>query len=282
MEYTIVVAGAGTMGRGIAQVCAQYGFTTFLFDAYPGVIEQAQRHIQTQLDTAVAKQKMTPAQAAETMQRLHFTNQAETVSGNLLIEAIIEDLPAKVQLFETLGARLTNDAILATNTSSLSIAALQQHLPHYASRIAGLHFFNPAPLMKLVEVISGPETSTAVSEALVGLCQQLGKTPVSCLDAPGFIVNRVARHYYLEAMNITAEQQVEPATLDRLLESAGFRMGPFKLMDLIGHDINLAVSQSLYEAFQHEVRFKPSPLQEKLVAEGQLGRKTGRGFYSYT
>ena len=281
MLETIVVAGAGTMGRGIAQVCAQAGHPTLVYDSFPGAIENASRFIRQQLDGLVTKGKLAESLATETWNRLQFTNQVADVHGDVLIEAIIENIDAKVQLFQQLIPQLAADAILASNTSSLSINMLQDRLPTYAERIAGLHFFNPAPLMKLVEVVSGSKTSQTMAEKLVGLCKTWKKVPVTCIDAPGFIVNRVARHYYLESMNLADELQLAPEQVDALLESAGFKMGPFKLMDLIGHDINLAVSQSLYAAFDQAIRFKPSRLQENLVAAGKLGRKTGAGFYAY-
>ena len=281
MLETIVVAGAGTMGRGIAQVCAQAGYPTLVYDSFPGAIENASRFIRQQLDGLVTKGKLAESLATETWNRLQFTNQVADVHGDVLIEAIIENIDAKVQLFQQLIPQLAADAILASNTSSLSINMLQDRLPTYAERIAGLHFFNPAPLMKLVEVVSGSKTSQTMAEKLVGLCKTWKKVPVTCIDAPGFIVNRVARHYYLESMNLADELQLAPEQVDALLESAGFKMGPFKLMDLIGHDINLAVSQSLYAAFDQAIRFKPSRLQENLVAAGKLGRKTGAGFYAY-
>jgi 3-hydroxybutyryl-CoA dehydrogenase len=282
MTKKIVVAGAGTMGRGIAQVCAQAGYATIVYDSFPGAIEKAATFIRQQLDGLVAKGKIDANHAASTWNRLQFTNQVNDVSGDVLIEAIIEDMDAKVALFEQLIPQLSPDAILASNTSSLSINTLQERLPFQAARIAGLHFFNPAPLMKLVEVVSGSKTDLSISNQLVALCQAWKKVPVTCIDAPGFIVNRVARHYYLESMHLSDELGLTPHQVDELLESAGFRMGPFKLMDLIGNDINLAVSQSLYAAFDQAIRFKPSRLQESLVAAGKLGRKTGEGFYTYT
>ena len=281
MTEQIVVAGAGTMGRGIAQVCAQAGYNTIVYDSFPGAIEKASAFIRHQLDGLVSKGKIDEATASQTWSRLSFTNEVNDVHGDVLIEAIIEDMDAKVNLFSQLIPQLAPDAILASNTSSLSINTLQARLPEQAERIAGLHFFNPAPLMKLVEVVSGSKTSMLISDKLVTLCQAWKKVPVTCIDAPGFIVNRVARHYYLESMNLADELQLAPEQVDVLLESAGFKMGPFKLMDLIGNDINLAVSQSLYAAFDQAIRFKPSRLQENLVAAGKLGRKTGAGFYPY-
>lgn len=281
MTEQIVVAGAGTMGRGIAQVCAQAGYNTIVYDSFPGAIEKASAFIRQQLDGLVSKGKIDEATASQTWSRLHFTNEVNDVHGDVLIEAIIEDMDAKVNLFAQLIPQLAPDAILASNTSSLSINTLQARLPEQAERIAGLHFFNPAPVMKLVEVVSGSKTAGSISEKLVALCKAWKKVPVTCIDAPGFIVNRVARHYYLESMHLADEWQLAPEQVDELLESAGFRMGPFKLMDLIGNDINLAVSQSLYAAFDQEIRFKPSRLQENLVAAGKLGRKTGEGFYHY-
>lgn len=280
MIQTVCVAGAGTMGSGIAQVAAAAGHPTILFDLNEAVLAKAAAGIRKNLDWLIGKQKLTADQAQDVFSRIVFTSKPETCQADLVIEAIIEKLEAKLHLFQQLHQINTSHCIFATNTSSLSVNQLQAALPH-PERVAGLHFFNPAPLMKLVEVVAGDQTDPAIVDQLTGLCRGWGKVPVVCKDAPGFIVNRVARHYYLEAMKQVELGLASAATIDAAMEAAGFKMGPFKLMDLIGMDINYAVSQSVYEAFGKELRFTPSPVQAAKVASGELGRKTGKGFYEY-
>jgi 3-hydroxybutyryl-CoA dehydrogenase len=280
MIHTVCIIGAGTMGSGIAQVAAQSGFPTLLFDINDQVLEKAAANIQQSLESLVKKQKITADEASNIFKRIHFLNDISSCIAHVFIEAIVEKLEAKVSIFNQLAAINTEEVIFATNTSSLSVSAIQSGIAH-PQRVVGMHFFNPAQVMKLVEVVKGNQTSDEVAEKIYHLCRQFNKTPVLCKDAPGFIVNRVARHYYLEAMSIVEQRVATYETVDTLMESAGFKMGPFKLMDLIGMDINLAVSQSLYEAFEKEERFKPSSLQKDKVAKGELGRKTGKGFYEY-
>jgi 3-hydroxybutyryl-CoA dehydrogenase len=277
---TIAVCGAGTMGAGIAQVAATAGYRTILFDLQQSVLDNAQQQISRQLDTAISKGKLAAAAKEEILARMQFTNEVSACVAELVIEAIVEKLPAKVGLFNQLAAVNSEDTIFATNTSSLAVSAIAVSVVN-PSRIAGMHFFNPAPVMKLVEIVKGQQTSQEVVDVLYELSIQLGKTPVHVKDTPGFIVNRVARHYYLEAMQIAAEGIVDFKAADRLLESAGFRMGPFALMDLIGNDVNLAVTQSLYDAFEKAPRFAPNKLQIERVAAGALGKKSGKGFYNY-
>lgn len=269
------------MGSGIAMTAAQHGFSVILFDANEQAVSKAQTNITQSLHQLVEKNKISTAACESTLSNLQFTHRIEDCVASVVIEAIVEVADIKVELFRQLAAINEPDTILASNTSSLSINLLQKQLPHPA-RVAGLHFFNPATLMKLVEVVKADETSDEVIHEMVGFCQALKKTPVVCKDAPGFIVNRVARHYYLEAMKLVESGVADVATVDALMEASGFRMGPFKLMDLIGMDINLAVSQSIYDAFEHAPRFQPSPLQIAKVKANQLGRKTGKGFYDYT
>ncbi|UYQ92745.1 3-hydroxyacyl-CoA dehydrogenase NAD-binding domain-containing protein [Chitinophaga horti] len=277
---SIAVCGAGTMGAGIAQVTASAGFYTILFDLKPDILDKARAQIQKSLQQQVEKGRLAQPDADAALGRIRFTTDAHDCIAEVIIEAIVEKVAAKAALFNQLAELNHSEAVFASNTSSLSLSTIAKAIQH-PSRVAGLHFFNPAPAMKLVEVVSGEQTAAWVSELLYQLAQQLGKTPVRVKDAPGFIVNRVARHFYLEAMQLAGNNNTSFKTIDTLLEAVGFRMGPFALMDLIGNDINLAVSTSLYEAFDKAPRFEPGKLQQHLVAEGNLGRKTGKGFYNY-
>jgi 3-hydroxybutyryl-CoA dehydrogenase len=278
--HTIGVIGAGTMGSGIAQVAAQSGFATLLVDVQPAMLEKAKAGIQKNLQYLTDKQKITADEATAIMGRIVFLNNVADCQADVVIEAIVEKMEAKLDLFAQLAAVNSPDAIFATNTSSLSVSAIQQQVPQ-PQRVVGMHFFNPAPLMKLVEIVQGHQTSDFVLNTAYNLAKQMGKTPVLCKDAPGFIVNRVARPYYLEAMKLVEQGLATIENVDAALEAAGFKMGPFKLMDLIGLDINFAVSTSVYEQLNSPARLQPSPLQQQKVAEGKLGRKTGAGFYVY-
>jgi len=280
MIKTISVVGAGTMGSGIALAAALKNFPVVLADINATVLEKAKSSIDTNLQFLVDKQKISAEDKARIFTSIHFTGNIDDCKTDMVLEAIVEKLEVKVQLFKQLAA-INNDAcILASNTSSLSITAIQKNIPG-PQRVVGMHFFNPAHIMKLVEVVKGELTSDENAQSLMELCRQIEKVPVLCKDAPGFIVNRVARHFYLEAMHIALTTGTPLQDIDAAMEAAGFKMGPFKLMDLIGMDINLAVSTSLYEAFNEEPRFKPSSLQIDKVAKGELGRKTGKGFYEY-
>jgi 3-hydroxybutyryl-CoA dehydrogenase len=227
-----------------------------------------------------AKGKITADESASSLSRIFFTGNMAECHADLVIEAIIESEEAKLMLFRSLAEHNSGDCLFASNTSSLSIDALQQKIPN-PSRLAGLHFFNPAHVMKLVEVVKGSQTDEEVIEALLEVCRRMNKTAVVCRDAPGFIVNRVARHYYLESMRSLEKNIASMEEIDKIMEASGFKMGPFRLMDLIGMDINLAVSRSIYEAFDRKERFEPSAIQIEKVNKGELGRKTGKGFYSY-
>ena len=278
---TIAVCGAGTMGNGIAQVAATAGFTTILYELNEDVLEKAKSSIAQNLQTAVEKRKLSTADKDATLGRITFTNNLQQCVADLVIEAIIEKMEVKVSLFNQLAAVNTPHTIFASNTSSLSITAIAKEVAG-PGRVAGLHFFNPAFLMKLVEVVKGEQTNDTVITTLVNLTKQLGKTPVVCKDAPGFIVNRVARPYYIEALRLAEEGTIDLSTIDQLLESKGFKMGPFKLMDLIGNDVNYAVSCSVYDQLHQPERLKPSYIQKEKVEKGELGKKTGKGYYQYT
>ncbi|MBK7124203.1 MAG: 3-hydroxybutyryl-CoA dehydrogenase [Chitinophagaceae bacterium] len=280
MIQRICVIGAGTMGSGIAQTAAQNGFYTLLFDINKDVLEKARISIQKSLQFLVDKEKITAAEKETIFQRVQFITDTNDCLADIIIEAIVEKTEAKVAIFNQLAELNHAEVILATNTSSLSVSGIQAGVRH-PQRVVGMHFFNPATVMKLVEVIQGDQTSDEVVQTVTALCEQMKKTPVLCKDAPGFIVNRVARHYYLEAMNLVETGVAGIESVDEIMEASGFKMGPFKLMDLIGNDVNLSVSQSLYDACDQTVRFKPSPMQIDKVAKGELGKKTKKGFYDY-
>ena len=280
MIQTICVCGAGTMGSGIAQAAAQSGIYTSLFDLNIEVLQKAKQAIHKNLSSLVEKQKITAAQKIQVLGHLSFTNDIHTCLAEIIIEAIIEKPEAKIALFNQLAEINHGEVIFASNTSSLSINELQQKIMQ-PDRVAGLHFFNPATIMKLVEVVKGKQTNEHTTQQLISLVKQMNKVPVLCKDSPGFIVNRVARPYYIEALRLVEEGIANFSTIDALMEASGFKMGPFKLMDLIGNDINYAVSCSVYEQLGKPERMKPSTIQKVKVETGKLGRKTGEGYYLY-
>ena len=281
MIKTICVCGAGTMGSGIAQVSAQSGFHTILYDVSGDMITRARQRLQQDLETLVGKQKITAAQKDETLSRLQFTSNINDCVADVIIEAIVEKIGVKTTLFNELAAINTPATIFATNTSSLSVSGIAETVSH-PGRVVGMHFFNPAPVMKLVEVVQADQSSPEAVKAIYDLAKQMGKTPVVCKDAPGFIVNHVARPYYLEALKLVEIGLADYESIDQLMEASGFKMGPFKLMDLIGNDVNYAVSCSVYDAMNKPERLQPSPLQKERVDKGELGKKTGKGYYNYT
>ncbi|RYZ24726.1 MAG: 3-hydroxybutyryl-CoA dehydrogenase [Chitinophagaceae bacterium] len=278
---TICVCGAGTMGSGIAQVAASAGYTTILFDVSEDAVQKAGAKLQKDLTTLVEKGKLQEDKKAAILAKLQFTSNIGLCKADVVIEAIVEKMEVKLSLFNQLAALNSPQTIFASNTSSLSISALAKGISN-PERVAGLHFFNPAPLMKLVEVLRGEQTGEPVIRQLVELTRAFGKVPVVCKDSPGFIVNRVARPYYIEALRLAEQGKASYEVIDRLLESRGFKMGPFKLMDLIGNDINYAVSSSVYEQLNKPERLKPSYLQKEKVEKGELGKKTGKGYYDYS
>jgi 3-hydroxybutyryl-CoA dehydrogenase len=266
------------MGSGIAQLCARHGFPVVLFDVNENALAAAKKKIAEEIETLVRNNKIDPSD--DVMARLHFTPVLNDCVADVIIEAVAEKLNAKIALFQALAAINDPSAVFATNTSSLSVSAIAAELPVPAQQ-AGMHFFNPATVMKLVEVVTTRYSSAKTINTIVTLAQKIDKVPVVCTDAPGFIVNHVARPYYLEALHVMEQLAIAPADIDSLMESAGFRMGPFRLMDLIGNDINYSVSCIVYEALGRPPRLKPSTVQKEKVASGQLGRKTGKGYYDY-
>ncbi|MEO1022987.1 MAG: 3-hydroxyacyl-CoA dehydrogenase NAD-binding domain-containing protein [Bacteroidota bacterium] len=279
----IGIVGAGTMGAGIAQIAATNGHTVYLYDAFTPQLEKAKQSLQKILSRQVEKQRMTREDVDDILERIHF-EETTTKFGDcgFVIEAVIENLDVKKDVFTRLEAIVPKTCILATNTSSLSIASISSSLKRPA-RCIGVHFFNPAPLMKLVEVIPGIPTSDDTLSAAHTLIKGWGKTTVTAKDTPGFIVNRVARPFYGEALRILEEGIADVPTIDWAIKTiGGFRMGPFELMDLIGHDVNYEVTSSVFEAFYYDPRFKPSFAQKRLVEAGWLGKKSGKGFYDYT
>lgn len=278
----IGVVGAGTMGAGIAQIAAQAGFETLLYDISQEFVDKGLGRIRTSLQRSREKGRITAEAENQILARLVGSLKLEDFKECVLvIEAVPEQLALKRETFKKLDAICAPETLLATNTSSFSVTAIAGATQH-PERVLGMHFFNPPPLMALVEVIQGERTSATTMEKAMNLARQIGKTPVPAKDTPGFIVNRIARPFYNEALRILGEGQVEVQTVDRIMkEAGGFPMGPFELMDLIGIDINFAATESLYQSFFHDPRFRPSPIQQRMVLAGNLGRKTGRGFYTY-
>jgi len=280
MTIPIAVCGAGTMGSGIAQVAAQSNFETLLFDVDEHMLEKARVHIAENLQYLVEKGKMDLEEKHEILSRIKFTSDINDCTAFVIIEAIVEKEKAKISLFTELSKYNNEEVIFASNTSSLSISKIQQQVP-FPQRVIGMHFFNPPYIMKLVEVVKGTETNEEVIAAIMDICRQMGKEPVLCKDSPGFIVNRVARQYYLESLKMAEEEIASFENIDKILEATGFKMGPFRLMDLIGLDINLATTESIYHSFNEAPRFIPSAIQKEKVKQNLLGKKTGRGFYNY-
>jgi len=277
---TVGIAGAGVMGSGIALCAAKAGYRTLLFDTGTEALERGLLYIKTDLEKAVAKGKMSMEEQQQVLSRIAVCRTAEELRADIIIEAIVEQLPVKKSLFEILSRCNSPETILASNTSSIPITQIAAAVSR-PERFVGIHFFNPAQLMKLVEVIAGAHTHSDTVQLAADFAVSLGKTVVLAKDAPGFIVNRVARHYYVEALKILEEQVADFEQIDRLMEASGFKMGPFRLMDLIGVDTNYSVTESMFNLFSQDAKFRPSRIQKQKVDAGLHGRKTGRGFYRY-
>lgn len=277
---SICVCGAGTMGNGIAQAAAQAGFSVILYELNPEVLEKAKSATSENLQMLVEKEKISAVEKETIIRSIQYTDDIQTCLADVIIEAIVEKAEIKIALFNQLAEINHSECIFATNTSSLSVTAIAENVQR-PERVIGMHFFNPATIMKLVEVVNTRFTNEETTSTIFTLAKQMNKVPVLCKDAPGFIVNRVARPFYTETLRLAEEEITDHEVADRLLEATGFKMGPFRLMDLIGNDVNYAVSSSVYEQMNRNERFKPSYLQEQKVKEGKLGRKSGEGFYKY-
>ncbi|HET9495449.1 MAG TPA: 3-hydroxyacyl-CoA dehydrogenase NAD-binding domain-containing protein [Chloroflexia bacterium] len=281
MVQRVAVLGAGTMGAGIAQVAAQAGMDVLMYDVKPELVERGLQGIRQALDGRVQRGKMEPAEMEAIVGRIKTgTERDRLADADLVIEAAPEDLTVKREIFSALSEMMRPEAVLATNTSSLSVTSIASAAKN-PERVVGMHFFNPAPVMALVEIVAAAQTSADVVEEVREVALAMGKTPVRAADTPGFIVNRVARPFYGEALQIVGEGTATVPQVDEAMRAAGFRMGPFALMDLIGIDINFAVTRSVYDAFFGEPRYRPHLIQNRMVDAGTLGRKTGRGFYRY-
>jgi 3-hydroxybutyryl-CoA dehydrogenase len=279
---TVCVCGAGTMGSGIAQVCATAGYQTILYDVDEIAVKKAKANIENGLQKLLQKQKISLPEYEQVLQRLEFTSDINDCIASLIIEAIIEKPEAKISLFDQLEYQNNDhEVIYASNTSSLSLTKIASALKN-PEKLIGLHFFNPAAVMKLVEVVTTEYTNQATVQPILSFVKSLNKIAVICKDSPGFIVNRVARPYYIESLRLLEEGKANIETVDKLLEARGFKMGPFKLMDVIGNDINYAVSCSVYSQLNNPERLMPSTIQKEKVEKNELGKKTGSGYYQYS
>jgi 3-hydroxybutyryl-CoA dehydrogenase len=276
----IAVVGAGTMGAGIAESAALAGLSVVMVDVREEALDRGRVTIEKDLDRRVKKGRLSDEERRASIGRVSTTTALEACAdAPVVIEAVVEDMAVKSKVFGDLEGVVASEAVLATNTSSLSVAGIAAATEH-PERVVGMHFFNPVPAMRLVEVVAGPSTGPSAVSRVEGVAGRLGKTPIRVSDTPGFVVNRVARPFYLEALRLV-EAGSEPGRIDAAMRGAGFRMGPLQLADLIGNDVNLAVSESLFERYYYHPRFRPSYLQRSMVEGGLLGRKSGRGFYDY-
>jgi 3-hydroxybutyryl-CoA dehydrogenase len=277
---TVAVIGSGTMGQGIAQVCATAGYEVLLYDIQPALLETATEGLKKSMEALTKKGKISAEEATAILSRIHSVPDFEKLRADLIIEAVTEKLEVKQKLFQDIEKINNENCLLATNTSSIPVTRIAAALKR-PERLAGLHFFNPAPVMKLVEIVQGVSTGESILNVFKQFCTSLNKQFVLTQDSPGFIVNRVARHFYLESLRVVEEQVADFQTTDTLLKATGFKMGPFELMDLIGVDVNFSVTVSMYNSFHQDPKFRPSRLQQQKIDAGQLGRKSGKGFYEY-
>lgn len=269
------------MGNGIAQVCAMAQYHTQVFDINQNALDNAKASIEKNLKKGIELGKIQESAFVQVMQRLSFTSDINDLVVDLVIEAIVERLEVKIKVFSQLEEINGPDTIYASNTSSIPLTQIAAQCK-YPSQIVGIHFFNPAHIMKLVEVIKAEQTSDEVLTKAVDFVNSVGKKCIVAKDAPGFIVNRVARHFYVEGLKILEENVADHETIDELVQASGFKMGPFKLMDLIGVETNLSVTESMYRLFNYDQKFRPNRIQQKKVQAGYYGRKSGKGFYDYT
>ncbi len=277
----VSVLGAGTMGAGIAQVCAAAGCTVVLFEPMPDVLKRAQRGIESDLKKGVELGKLTVSAEQSTRERITCTGlMADCENSDLVIEAVPERLELKQEIVTRFDDMVAPESVIATNTSSLSVTAIAAK-SRFPNRVAGLHFFNPATRMKLVEVVCAQQTSSDVIDRCMKFSREIGKEPVLVQDSPGFIVNRCARPFYGEALRCLGEGVADVKTIDHILKAGGFKMGAFELMDLIGIDINYTATRTIWEGYFHDSRYRPHPIQKRMLEAGHLGRKAGRGFYDY-
>ena len=268
------------MGSGIAQACGLSGYQVTIFDANAAALDKALGIINKNLQKGIDRGKISESQKEDCLNSLAFVENLADVQADIIIEAVIEKLDVKQEIFRQLEDHNSADTILATNTSSIPISQIADGLQR-PEKVVGLHFFNPAHIMKLVEVISGVETSDETRLQTRTFAESLGKVVVEAKDSPGFIVNRVARHFYVEGLKVLEDEVATAEQIDNLIEASGFKLGPYRLMDLIGVDVNLSVTQSLYDSFDQAHKFKPNQIQIDKVNEGKLGRKSGEGFYKY-
>jgi 3-hydroxybutyryl-CoA dehydrogenase len=276
----IAIIGTGVMGSGIAIESIRAGYTTLLFDIDTAALDRAKIYIQQQLDKAQSIGKISNEDRLTALDKITYTAEFADLQADFILEAIVEKLQVKQELFAKLELQNTENCIFATNTSSIPITQIARGLKH-PERLVGVHFFNPAHIMKLVEIISGAATNETIAQQAYDWAIKLGKTAVYAKDAPGFIVNRVARHFYVESLKALEEQVADLEQMDRLMRATGFKMGPFELMDLIGVETNYSVTQSMFEQFQYDSKFRPSRIQKQKVDAGFYGRKTKKGFYTY-
>lgn len=276
----IGVIGAGVMGRGIAQVSAMAGHSVVLFDINHEMLEVAENAIDKNLVKAIDLKKINSQEKESTQKRIQFSNSIADVKVDLVIEAIVEKIEVKLKVFNDLAEINKEDTVYASNTSSIPLTQIAAGFK-YPSRMVGIHFFNPAHIMKLVEVIRAEQTDPQVLDQAISYVSSVRKKFIIVADAPGFIVNRVARHFYVEGLKVLEENVASHEVIDELIRSSGFKMGPFELMDLIGVETNLSVTESMYKLFNYDQKFRPNRIQQKKVQAGYFGKKSGQGFYSY-